>query len=540
MASAAVTMSRPPLTSLQLKAAADRGPLTYVKAGPGSGKTRVVAEAFGHARYVRFSGDPRGVVAATFARSARSELASRVRHRWGVKSLGWPNAVCTLDDVHRQLLGHLVAAGLVEWPNGGLPNRVSDAWSADDGATRQIGQKSRYFVQLNAERRVAVFATKDDRLAPSPAFTDGPRLMAALEGDKCTHADIRNVLYSVVRTAEHDELVATLRKFVQRRMCQFIVDEAFDMNDLDVRVVKLIADAGVPVLLVGDPWQSLYEFRGATPRRVAELIEDDGWNELRMPGEHRYETAEMLTLATALFDGEWFVPIQVQKTDRFDVVIARDWTALWEETRIPVLPIGVSSKLDRSRLASCCVLVQHQMLASAHGLAAQSFERYRSEVGLDPDEGGSRLSAVLEQLSTSGVSVDDAWSILRDALQAGGKPWKAPGKTATAYMERMLALLQDGQGFLPGYSAHQAKGLEWDGVLLLEREFQSDEDVEYRLSIDAESHRSLYVALTRARRHVRFVPPMSRPTHGVDSEPIEVRRRSLSPKTPSIARATGP
>lgn len=534
-------MSRPSLTSLQLKAATDRGPLTYVKAGPGSGKTRVVAEAFGHARYVRFSGDPRGVVAATFARSARSELASRVRHRWGVKSLGWPNAVCTLDEVHRQLLGHLVATGLVDWPSGELPDPVSDAWSADDGATRQVGRKSRYFVQLNAQRELAVYATSDDRLAPSPAFTDGPKLMAALQGGKCTHADIRNVLYSVVRTADHSELVRALRRFIQRRMCQFIVDEAFDMNDLDVRVVKLIAEAGVPVLLVGDPWQSLYEFRGATPRRVAELVENDGWNELRMPGEHRYETAEMLALATALFDGDWFVPTPAQKGDQFNVVIARDWTALWEENRIPVLPIGVSShKLDRSRLASCCVLVQHQMLASAHGLSAQSFERCRSEVGLDSDESSSRLSTLVERLSTSGVSVEDAWSILRDALQEGGKPWKAPGKTATAYMERMLALLQDGQGFLPGYSAHQAKGLEWDGVLLLEREFQADEDVEYRLSIDAESHRSLYVALTRARRHVRFVPPMSRPTHGVDSEPIEVRRRSLSPKTPSMARATGP
>lgn len=515
---------------MQLKAATDRGPLTYVKAGPGSGKTRVVAEAFGHARFVRFPGDPRGVISATFARSARSELASRVRRRWGVKSLGWPNAVCTLDDVHRQLLGHLVATDLVEWPSGGLPNPVSDGWSTDDGATRRIGRKSRYFVQLNAQQELAAFATSDERLAPSPAFTEGPGLMLALEGGKCTHADIRNVLYSVVRTPEHNELVDALREFVQSRMCQFIVDEAFDMNDLDVRVVKLIAEAGVPVLLVGDPWQSLYEFRGATPRRVAELVEDDGWNELRMPGEHRYETAEMLDLATALFDGDWFCPTQAQKGDRFDVVIARDWTALWEETRIPVLPIGVSSKLDRSRLASCCVLVQHQMLASAHGLSAQSFERCRSEVGLDPDESGSRLSAVVEQLSQSVASVDDAWNVLRDALQVGGKPWKAPGKTATAYMERMLALLRNEQGFLPGYSAHQAKGLEWHGVLLLEREFDSTrDDVEYRLSIDAESHRSLYVALTRARRHVRFVPPRSRLTHGVESEPIEVRRRSVDP-----------
>lgn len=519
-------MTRPCLTSLQLRAATDRGPLTYVKAGPGSGKTRVVAEAFGHARFVRFPGDPRGVVSATYARSARRELASRIRRRWGVKSLGWPNSVCTLDEVHRQLLGHLVATGLVAWPSGGLPNPVSDAWSADDGATRQVGKKSRYFVQLNAQQEVAAFATSDDRLAPSPTFTDGPDLMAALEDGKCTHADIRNVLYSVMRTVD-SELVDALRKFVQGRMCQFIVDEAFDMNDLDVRVVKLIAESGVPVLLVGDPWQSLYEFRGASPGRVAELVEEDGWNELRMPGEHRYQTEEMLALATALFDGAWFSPIQAQETDPFDVVIARDWTALWEETRIRVLPIGVSSKLDRSRLASCCVLVQHHMLTSAHGLSAQSFERCRSEVGLDPDESGSRLSAVVEQLSTKGVSVDDAWDILRDALQVGGKPWKAPKKTATAYMKRMLALLQDEQSFLPGYSAHQAKGLEWDGVLLLAREFQSGEDVEYRLSIGAESHRSLYVALTRARRHVRFASPMSGRTYGVDPEPIEVRPRSL-------------
>lgn len=516
-------MSRPDLTSRQLKAATDRGPLTYVKAGPGSGKTRVVAEAFGHARFVRSFGDPRGVIAATFARSAVRELASRVRHRWGTRTLGWPNSVCTLDEVHRQLVGHLVATGLLDWPSGALPSPVSDGWSADDGATRSIGRKSRYFVRLNAAGEISPMATGDDVLAPRPAFTDAESLMAALEGGKCTHADIRNVLYSIVRTDRHSELVGALEAFIQSRMCQFIVDEAFDMNALDVRIVQLIADSGVPVLLVGDPWQSLYEFRGATPRRVGELVEGDEWHELRMPGEHRYKTAEMLEMATALFDGDWFTPIPASNGDQFDVVIARDWTALWEEARIGVLPIGVSSKLDRSRLASCCVLVQHQMLASTYGLSAQSFERCRSEVGLEADEVSARLTTVIEELSIDGVDVESAWDILRDHLQSSEKAWKAPKKTATAYMERMLSLLHNEDGFLPGYSAHQAKGLEWDRVLLLEREFNPRGDVEHRLSIEFESHRSLYVALTRARREVRFVEPLSAATHGVDAEPIESR-----------------
>lgn len=524
-------MSRPPLTSPQLKAATDRGRLTYVKAGPGSGKTRVVAEAFGHARFVRFFGDPRGVVAATFARSARSELASRVRHRWGGRSAAWPNSVCTLDEVHRQLVSHLVGSGLLPWPGGELPDSVSDGWSADDGATRMVGQKSRYFVQLNRSREVTVVATSSDVIAPSPAFVDGEQLMSALEAGKCTHADIRNVLYSIVRSDAHADLVESIRTFVSGRMCQFIVDEAFDMNDLDVRVVRLIAESGVPVLLVGDPWQSLYEFRGATPSRVTELVEEVGWNELRMPGEHRYQTREMMELATALFDGDWFRVRRAEDSDSYNVVVSREWTALWQETRIPVLPIGVSSQLDRSRLASCCVLVQHQMLWGAHSLSAQAFMRCCSDIGLAPGDVVLLLPAVVEELSQKGLAVEDAWPILREAFQTTGKAWGAPKKTAEAYMQRMLELLQREEGFLPGYTAHQAKGLEWDGVLLLEREFSDGDDVEYRLSIEAEEHRSLYVALTRARRHVHYLEPLSQPTRGVEAQRIESRVRPMSVKS---------
>lgn len=100
------------------------------------------------------------------------------------------------------------------------------------------------------------------------------------------------------------------------------------MNALDALVVEHAVNAGLGVTLVGDPWQSLYEFRGASPERVHDLLERYAFQTIDMPGARRYLTNEMRTLARCLFDEEPFEVLPAQNGDEFDVVLAHDWTAL--------------------------------------------------------------------------------------------------------------------------------------------------------------------------------------------------------------------
>ncbi|MGH3902719.1 MAG: UvrD-helicase domain-containing protein [Pseudonocardiaceae bacterium] len=228
----------PPMTSSQLRAATSNDRLCYVKAGPGSGKTFTAAEAFGYLRHVRHRDDRRGICGATFARSARRELASRIRLRWGPESIGWPNAICTFDEIHRRLMRYLVHKGLVDWPGGRVPDRPEDSWTSHPDASSKPGKRPRFRVGLDADGRLAVIEASNNNQAPTPAFTDPRLLTEALSAGRCTHNDIRNALADAIDQGRHPTLNDAVRECLAGSFCHLIVDEAFDMNPLDVAVVE--------------------------------------------------------------------------------------------------------------------------------------------------------------------------------------------------------------------------------------------------------------------------------------------------------------
>ena len=73
------------------------------------------------------------------------------------------------------------------------------------------------------------------------------------------------MLGAALEPSAHPAFSEAITSCLGRSYCHIIVDESFDMNLLDTRVIEHAIDAGVTVTLVGDPWQSLYEFRGASP-----------------------------------------------------------------------------------------------------------------------------------------------------------------------------------------------------------------------------------------------------------------------------------
>jgi UvrD-like helicase family protein len=81
---------RSPLTSEQRAAATTAVARAFIVAAPGSGKTTVAAERFGVIRYDT-AADFRRILALSFTRSARGELAARIRRRWGSRALAWPH-----------------------------------------------------------------------------------------------------------------------------------------------------------------------------------------------------------------------------------------------------------------------------------------------------------------------------------------------------------------------------------------------------------------------------------------------------------------
>ena len=509
----------PTMTSTQLRAATSNRRLCYVNAGPGSGKTFLAAEAFGYLRFVRHRNKPGGVVGVTFARSARRELETRIRLRWGRRSVDWPNSICTFDELHRRLVRYLIHHGLLDWPGGEFPDRPEDSWAMHPDATSRPGSKWRYRLTLDDGGRIAFGRTKDKRVVPTPAFVDLDKFRKALQAGQCTHTEVRHVLSAALDERRHPRYNRAIRDCLHGSISHLIVDEAFDMNQLDCTVVERAIEAGVSITIVGDPWQSLYEFRGSSPQTVRSLIDGHRFERTDMPGSHRYDSEEMRDLAARLFEGSAFRIRSPVNGEAFDIVIAHDWSALWDATHISVLPAGKPSQIDRGLMASTFVVLLNSVVFEHFGIEVSGIGEARRALPITDEQ--AQLAPAVRLLRDSHTSVADVWSALRSGFQpADSRPWPDPKKRAMQYLERLASLVRASELPGMGLTVHQSKGMEWDRVLFLDSELTTDPTMANCLDIDEASHRNVYVGLTRAKKKVRVMEPATKP-YGVKQSPIQ-------------------
>lgn len=490
---------RLPLTEEQKVAATAADERVYIEASPGSGKTTVAAERYGVTRYVR-AGHGRGVVALSFARSARGELERRVRRRWGVDAMRWPHRVWTLDSLHCALVLHLLRSGAVAWPGGHTELTVVDSWRGTRGSRPIDPGGFAYGLTVNGAN---VVASRRRVATGGSYFTNRADYLRQLADGTCTHEEVRQVLDSAI--AQGSPLREPVREFFRSTAKAVIVDEIFDGNLVDLRIVAIAAAAGVPTTVIGDPWQALYAFRGARPDMVPTLVDQLGFTTFPLSESFRFVTQEMQDLAAALREGR---PVTVPTGGARDphVVLASEWSTLWS-TSAQVLPFSfgrVGNRVD----AAMAVLLD-QVVTSYFGELSTFGADAAVILGLDPAtmraEGASALVTVLDRLSNgTQAQAEAALSLLRETLVGLGSrpiPRLQPAKEAIRVdrLQQLAARLKSTK-LVPGLTIHQAKGREWEqvGVALTAAEYSR---LAAGLSQASATDRALYVALTRAKRH---------------------------------------
>ena len=187
----------------------------------------------------------------------------------------------------------------------------------------------------------------------------------------------------------------------------------------------------------------------------------------------------------------------------FDVVLAHDWGTLWNVPVASLLPAGRWPKVDGGLMANTFLLLLGALTQELFGVEATGVAEARRTLSSHP--GDPRLLPALAALSDSDLETTDVWQLLRDEFQPDGRTWPPPKLVAERCMARLVSVARSDEAPLLGLTVHQAKGLEWDSVLFLDPSLTTTAGYKNVLNIDEHSHRSVYVALTRARSKLRVV-----------------------------------
>ena len=228
-----------------------------VVAGPGSGKTRtVVARA---ARLMHLNGN-RSVVMATFSRAAAAEMRERL-----TKVLKGPSAPPKL----RVSTLHALSVLLLRTRKGKLPPRVVEEQASRDLIRRcalSQGVDERQVEAVIAQVQ-ALRATSLDLSSATGSASDSVRTVAIEYQTQLAAAkwiDMTDLLRETTFALQSGEL--------QIDATHLIVDEAQDIDPIQLELICACVKQGAVVTAVADDDQSIYGFRASLGHKALKAI----------------------------------------------------------------------------------------------------------------------------------------------------------------------------------------------------------------------------------------------------------------------------
>jgi DNA helicase-2/ATP-dependent DNA helicase PcrA len=282
-----------------------------------------------------------------------------------------------------------------------------------------------------------------------------------------------------------------VRDSYRRRYRHLLVDEYQDLNEAQYRMLRLLAGAEAELMVIGDPDQAIYGFRGASPRYFSRFQED--W-----PGAEFCHFQETYRLPEPL--------LRAAQPFRSADAGAPVWTH--QSGDQPLLLLEAATPEVEARL------IAKEIEKLVGGLSHLALEDHTLRHQGPEDRCGFKDIAVLYRLHALGAG-------LEAALQEAGIPCQQPREGVGPEWDG-LDLAAERVKLL---SLHAAKGLEFPYVFIAGCEaglipWEPPGD----LAADpAEERRLFYVGLTRASRRVILTRARERRLWG------QKRRPGLSP-----------
>jgi DNA helicase II / ATP-dependent DNA helicase PcrA len=309
-----------------------------------------------------------------------------------------------------------------------------------------------------------------------------------------------------------------------------LLDEAQDVNAMQIEIVTRLLAPGGRVIAVGDRHQAIYGFRGAMSQSMDHIGDLFKCQPLPLSVSYRcpkkvIDVAQQYVKHIEAFEGAVDGLVERHDGDEgYDIRLLRQQDVILCRLNAPLVSLAFA--LIRQKVA-CRVLgrdIANGLVALVKRLKAHSVEElltalsaYLKRDAIRHEKDPAALSRSQDKVSTLHVFIDEL----------------APTDTVQRLIFNIEGMFQDVQ---PGQQAqmltlstvHKAKGLEWDRVFILDAaELMPlpwarpgwQQDQEFNL---------IYVAVTRAKRELRFISSIGLGIPKADEEETEAIDASSS------------
>ena len=272
-----------------------------VLAGAGSGKTRVLVHRIAWLIQVE-NASPHSILSVTFTNKAAAEMRVRIEELLGLNPAGmWVGTFHGL--AHRLLRAHWQEAGLAEGfsildsdDQLRLLKRVMRELALDE--KRWPVRQAQWFIN----------GQKDEGLRPEHIQAGGDlflgtmlQIYSAYEA-ACARAGAIDFAELLLRALDLWRNNPGLLQHYQNRFQHILVDEFQDTNAVQYAWLRLLAQGGKSLMVVGDDDQSIYGWRGAKIENIQQFSTDFVKTQsIRLEQNYR-STANILKAANALID----------------------------------------------------------------------------------------------------------------------------------------------------------------------------------------------------------------------------------------------
>lgn len=536
-----------------------------VEAGPGSGKTRGLVARF----LASASASSRGVALLSFTNAAVDEVRRRTHQVPGVPRS--PHFVGTFDSfLHRFIVTPAETPRLRRPPSywaswDDLPEpwttvrlkdpvgsglklssfRIDAAGAVLLNESALSWEETAYLSQVNsAGRRPALLNTARARINGLTGRGTYDAGSARRKADQLLAGNAGQEILSRI----------------SRRFVELLVDEAQDCDEAEIDIIRRITATGVRTLVVADPDQAIFEFRGSDPRLFLNYRDSHPLAERGTLATNYRSTHSICAAVTALRssgqikanDESTCAPIYVlsgtAEEQRAKFLTALDECGVRTSDAIVlshrrrdamavagVTPVEGTSGAAGDRLAAACSVIRfsgdcHQRLAAVQAIERillglvdwpESLKTSSQRERLDALGRGQewlRQAVAALVTRTAGAADADAFGIAaRSQLKASLGSLPIGCLAVAQRVKKPAAAVWDACSAGPILSAptlssgtiHGAKGMEFDAVLLmippnLRKINGLDVLDECEQGINSEARRVLYVGASRARRMLAF------------------------------------